>query len=88
MCWRPNVDQFDARSLEVVAWVKERGVVAGVQSLRQQVLLALCLKDEIGGVTGAAVGSGGGGGGGKSGLDGGVTCGGVCCGGGVYGWVW
>ena len=48
----------------------------------------LCLKDEPGGVTGAAVGSGGGGGGGNSGLDGGVTCGGVCCGGGVSGWVW
>ena len=48
----------------------------------------LCLNDEPGGVTGAAVGSGGGGGGGNSGCDGGVSCGGVCCGGGVYGCVW
>ena len=37
----------------------------------------LCLNDEPGGVTGAAVGSGGGGGGGNSGCDGGVSCGGV-----------
>ena len=41
VCWHPNVALFGARSLEVVVWVKECGVAAGVQRLRQQVLLAV-----------------------------------------------
>ena len=83
MCWRPNGDQFGAKSLGVVAWEEGCVVVGGVQIRSGRPLL------EPGGVTGAVVGSGGGGGGGgNSGCDGGVSCGGVCCGGGVYGCVW
>ena len=41
MCWHPNGDQFGARSLGVVVWVKGCGVVGEVQSLGQRVLLAV-----------------------------------------------